>query len=89
MRIAKAISQKRHSQARSLQWLLTHSRSAKLLAVQRVTQNKGAKTPGVDKKVWRTDRQKFNAVTNSNVAATSRNHCGGFTFKRKTENSGR
>jgi RNA-directed DNA polymerase len=25
MRIAKAISQKRHSQARSLQWLLTHS----------------------------------------------------------------
>ena len=63
MRIAKAISQKRHSQARSLQWLLTHSRAAKLLAVQRVTQNKGASTPGVDNQVWRTDRQKFNAVT--------------------------
>jgi RNA-directed DNA polymerase len=63
MRIAKAISQKRHSQARSLQWLLTHSRAAKLLAVQRVTQNKGHNTPGIDNKVWRTDRQKFYAVT--------------------------
>ena len=45
-----------------MQWLLTHSRSAKLLAVKRVTDNKGAKTPGVDRKIWRTDRQKYQAV---------------------------
>ena len=62
MRIAKAIREKRHGKARALQWLLTHSRSAKLLAVKRVTENKGHRTPGIDKKVWRTDRQKFQAV---------------------------
>jgi RNA-directed DNA polymerase len=63
MRIAKAIKEKRYGKARALQWILTHSHSAKLLAVQRVTTNKGARTPGVDKKVWRTDRQKLAAIS--------------------------
>jgi RNA-directed DNA polymerase len=62
MRIAKAIREKRHGQARVLQWLLTHSHSAKLLAVKRVSENKGHRTPGVDKKVWRTGLQKMEAV---------------------------
>jgi len=62
MRIAKAIRENRHGKARALQWLLTHSRSAQFLAVKRVTENKGHRTPGIDKKVWRTDRQKFQAV---------------------------
>lgn len=62
MRIAKAIRQKRYGQAKVLQWLLTHSRSAKLLAIKRVTENKGKDTPGVDGKVWRTNAQKFAAV---------------------------
>src|SRR6185369_4262878 len=62
MRIAKAIRETRHGQARALQWLLTHSYSAKLLAVKRVTENKGHNTPGVDGKVWRTDRQKLDAI---------------------------
>lgn len=62
MRIAKAIRQAHHGKARALQWLLTHSHSAKLLAVKRVTENKGHRTPGVDGKVWRTDRQKLEAV---------------------------
>ncbi len=62
MRIAKAIRENRHGRASALQWLLTHSRSAKFLAVKRVTENKGHRTPGLDKKVWRTDRQKFQAV---------------------------
>ena len=62
MRIAKAIREKRHGQARVLQWLLTHSYSAKLMAVKRVSENKGHRTPGVDGKVWRTDRQKLAAV---------------------------
>jgi RNA-directed DNA polymerase len=39
-----------------LQWVLTHSRSAKLLAVHRVTTNRGAKTPGVDNVRWRTEK---------------------------------
>ena len=62
VRIAKAIRENRLGKARALQWLLTHSRSAQFLAVKRVAENKGHRTPGVDKKVWRTDRQKFQAV---------------------------
>src|SRR5258706_11520752 len=64
LRIAKAIRAGKHGRAKALSWLLTHSRSAKLLAVKRVTGNKGAKTPGVDNKLWRTDRQKYAAVQN-------------------------
>jgi RNA-directed DNA polymerase len=63
MRIAKAIKEKRYGKARALQWILTHSHSAKLLAVQRVTTNKGARTPGVDRKVWRTGQQKLAAIS--------------------------
>ena len=47
MRIAKAYREGKHGKVKALQWLLTHSLSAKLLAVKRVVQNKGAKTPGV------------------------------------------
>jgi RNA-directed DNA polymerase len=64
LRIAKAIGAGKHGKAKALSWLLNHSRSAKLLAVKRVTENKGAKTPGVDKIIWRTDRQKYAAVQN-------------------------
>lgn len=45
MRIAKATREGNHSKAKALQWILTHSRSAKLLAVKRVSQNKGSNTP--------------------------------------------
>jgi len=64
LRIAKAIRAGKYGKAKALSWLLTHSRSAKLLAVKRVTENKGAKTPGVDNQLWRTDRQKYAAVQN-------------------------
>jgi RNA-directed DNA polymerase len=64
LRIAKAIRAGKYGRAKALSWLLTHSRTAKLLAVKRVTENKGAKTPGVDNKLWRTDRQKYAAVQN-------------------------
>jgi len=64
LRIAKAIRAGKHGRARALQWLLTHSRSAKLLAVKRVTGNKGANTPGVDNVRWRTDKQKYRATQN-------------------------
>jgi RNA-directed DNA polymerase len=62
MRIAEAIKEKKYGRARSLQWILTHSHSAKMLAIQRVTTNKGRNTPGVDGKVWRSDRQKLAAI---------------------------
>ena len=64
MRIAKAVQHGNHRKAQALQWLLTHSRAAKLLAVRRVTTNRGAKTPGVDNILWRTDRQKLQAAEN-------------------------
>ena len=63
MRIAKAYREKRYGKAKALQWILTHSHHAKLLAVKRVTSNRGAKTPGVDKVTWTTPKQKMQATT--------------------------
>jgi RNA-directed DNA polymerase len=62
MLIAKATQAGQHRKAQALQWVLTHSHSAKLLAVHRVTTNRGAKTPGVDNVIWRTDKQKLQAA---------------------------
>jgi RNA-directed DNA polymerase len=62
MRIAKATRDGKHGKAKALQWILTHSRSAKLLAVKRVSQNKGSKTPGIDGVVWNTDSRRMKAV---------------------------
>src|SRR5438876_7547209 len=64
VRIAKAVQAGKHRLAKALQWVLTHSRSAKLLAVLRVTTNRGAKTPGVDNVTWRSERQKLQAAFN-------------------------
>jgi len=63
VRIAKAVREGRHRKVRSLQWLLTHSYYAKLLAVRRVVTNKGGKTPGVDGVVWKTPKQRMQAVS--------------------------
>lgn len=62
MRIAKAVREGRWGKVKSLQWLLTHSFAAKLLAVRRVTQNAGRKTAGVDGTVWKTAAQKLKAA---------------------------
>ena len=62
MRIAKAVKENRWNKVRTLQHLLTHSFYAKLLAVKRVTSNKGKKTPGVDGTLWKSARAKMQAV---------------------------
>lgn len=62
MRIAQAAKQRRFRSMRSLQWILAHSYYAKLLAIKRVTSNKGKYTPGIDGVVWKTSRQKMRAV---------------------------
>lgn len=62
MRIAKAIREGKHGKAKALQWILTHSKAAKLLAVRRVSQNKGSKTPGIDGVIWNTDTRRMKAV---------------------------
>jgi RNA-directed DNA polymerase len=62
MRIAKATRERRWGKVKALQWLLTHSFSAKLLAVRRVTRNSGRNTAGVDGTVWKTANQKLRAA---------------------------
>ncbi len=62
MRIAKATREGKHGKAKALQWILTHSRSAKLFAIKRVSQNKGSKTPGIDGVIWNTDARRMKAV---------------------------
>jgi RNA-directed DNA polymerase len=62
MRIAKAVVDKRWNRVRALQYLLTRSFYAKLLAVKRVTSNKGKKTPGIDGVLWRGTRAKWRAA---------------------------
>ena len=52
MRIAKAVEENNWSKVQTLQRLLTTSFYAKLLAVKRVTSNKGKNTPGVDGVLW-------------------------------------
>ena len=62
VRIAKATSVGKWRKVKALQRMLTHSFSAKALAVKRVTENKGRKTPGVDRETWSTPTQKWKAV---------------------------
>ncbi|WED21555.1 group II intron reverse transcriptase/maturase [Vibrio sp. JC009] len=62
MRIAKATREGKQGKVKALQWILTHSRAAKLLAVKRVSQNKGSKTPGIDGVIWNTDTLRMAAV---------------------------
>src|SRR5438309_9502077 len=52
----------RWGRVRALQRLLTHSYSGKVLAVRRVTENNGKKTPGVDQEIWDTPEKKTQAV---------------------------
>jgi len=61
-RIVKAEKCGKHGKVKALQHLLTHSFSGRLLAVERVTSNKGKNTPGVDRTLWRHNRSKEMAV---------------------------
>ncbi|MFL6201789.1 MAG: group II intron reverse transcriptase/maturase [Thermoanaerobaculia bacterium] len=62
VRIAKAVREKRWGKVSFLQNVLSRSIAARLLAVHRVVSNKGKRTPGVDMVIWRTPRQKMQAV---------------------------
>src|SRR2546430_768850 len=61
-RMVKAVQAKRWGKVHALHHLLTHSFSGKALAVKRVTNNDGSKTPGVDDMVWDTPAQKACAI---------------------------
>ena len=61
-RIAKATQENKWNTVKRLQYLLTHSYYAKVLAVRKVTTNKGKKTPGVDGVLWSTPAAKMRGV---------------------------
>jgi RNA-directed DNA polymerase len=61
-RIVQAMQARRWGKVQALQRLLTHSFSGKALAVRRVTENHGKRTPGVDGALWSTSTQKMMAV---------------------------
>src|SRR5260370_7244935 len=56
------MKENRWNKVKALQRLLTHSYSGKALAVRRVTENNGKRTPGVDRIVWKTPEDKIKAV---------------------------
>jgi len=62
VRIAKATKERKWNLVKRLQYLLTHSFYAKVLAVRTVTQNKGKRTAGVDDEIWSTPAVKMKAV---------------------------
>ncbi|WP_456373536.1 group II intron reverse transcriptase/maturase [Thiolapillus sp.] len=62
VRIAKAVKEGNWRKVKSLQRLLTRSFAARALAVRRVTENRGRKTPGIDNETWPTPEDKWNAI---------------------------
>ena len=61
-RIAKATREGKWNLVKRLQYLLTHSYYGKLLAVRIVTQNQGARTPGIDGERWLRQHEKMQAT---------------------------
>src|SRR5258708_10179436 len=62
IRIAQATEAGKWGKVKALQRLLTRSFSGKALAVRRVTENTGKRTPGVDGEIWKTPEQKMTAI---------------------------
>lgn len=58
VRIVKAMQEGRWGKVKALQHLLTHSFSGRVMAVRRVTENRGKRTPGIDGNVWDTPHKK-------------------------------
>jgi RNA-directed DNA polymerase len=57
-RIVKAVREGRWNKVKALVYLLTHSFSGRALAILRVVNNSGARTPGVDGILWNTPEAK-------------------------------
>ena len=61
-RIAKATRDQDWRRVKALQRFLVNSYSAKALAVKRVSENDGKRTPGVDGEIWSTPEAKWRAI---------------------------
>ncbi len=62
IRIAKATRDRDWRRVKALQRFLVNSYSAKALAVKRVSENDGKRTPGVDGEIWTTPEAKWRAI---------------------------
>src|SRR5215510_3148305 len=62
-RIVKAVRAGRWGKVKALVYLLTHSFSGRALAILRVVNNSGARTPGVDGISWNTPEAKTAAFS--------------------------
>ena len=62
-RIVKAVQATRWNKVKVLQGILTRSYAARLLAIRRVTENRGSKTAGIDEQLWNTPELKLQAVS--------------------------
>ncbi len=62
VRIAKAVREGRWGKVKALQRLLTRSHSGKMLAVRRLTENRGKRTPGVDGRTWLSPVARWNGM---------------------------
>src|SRR5690606_27674526 len=63
VRIAKAAQEGNWRRVKALQRMLTRSRTAKMLAVRRVTENQGKRTAGVDRVLWTGPEQRWEALS--------------------------
>jgi RNA-directed DNA polymerase len=61
-RIVQAVKAGAGRKVKRLSSLLVHSLAARALAVKRVTENTGKKTPGIDGELWETPEKKATAV---------------------------
>ena len=62
-RIVQAVQRGAWRKVKRLSYLLVHSFAARALAVKRVTENAGRKTPGMDGERWESPEKKAAAVT--------------------------
>jgi len=62
-RIVQAVQAGAWRKVKRLSYLLVHSFAARALAVKRVIENKGKKTPGIDGELWDSPEKKAEAVT--------------------------
>ena len=63
-RITKATLNKDWNLVKRLQYLLVNSLSGKILAVKKVTSNKGKRTAGIDGEIWIDQASKMKAALN-------------------------
>jgi N-terminal domain of reverse transcriptase len=60
--ITIATQKKDYKEVYNKQWTLLNSFSGKALAVRKVIQNSGGKTPGMDKIIWKNTKDYMNAI---------------------------